>query len=61
MLSFCETVAFIFSIGHTPKHLVPAHLSFGELVINNLHPEKLIISKTDKTFLQKKTFIETDQ
>lgn len=31
-----------FSIGHTPKHLVPAHLSFGELVINNLHPEKLI-------------------
>gem|GEM_PF-4688148 len=38
MLSFYETIAFIFSIGH----LVLAHLSFGELVINNLHPEKLI-------------------
>lgn len=42
MLSFRKTIAFIFSIEHTPKHLVPAHLSFGELVINNLHPEKLI-------------------
>ena len=45
MLSFYETIAFIFSIGHTPKHLVPAHLLWRACYkerSHNIHPEKLI-------------------